>query len=439
MLETIREFGLEQLAINGEAEAIASRHAAWCVHLADRVRQAGGVSQRDGLALLEEEHPNFRAALTWNLERGETTAALHLAGQLAEFWLRHGHVVEGGAWLERVLAADAGGPTVARAEALVGLNMLCWGRTDFKRAERLVEEAETIARTVGDAGALAYARLHQGYVAAYQHNFELAQIRAEESLAAAEAIPQRFSLNGALWLQAVTAMGLGENDRAADFYARLLTAADAEGDAISIANSHFGLATLAQRRGDLGSALAGLAEATMVCRRSGDRGHASMCLDQGASVALALGAVEAAVRLFAVADAMRTATGAVRIALSVAGHVYDEQLLEEAQATLGAEGFAAAWAAGSALSLDEAVAELTTLLSQITALDPSHLSEAGALTTREREILRLLVDGQSDKEIAATLYISPRTVSKHVAHIRDKLNAPSRTAAATLAVRFGHL
>jgi DNA-binding NarL/FixJ family response regulator len=57
------------------------------------------------------------------------------------------------------------------------------------------------------------------------------------------------------------------------------------------------------------------------------------------------------------------------------------------------------------------------------------------LTTREREVLRLLVLGWSDKEIAASLSIGRRTVSNHVATIRDKLAAPSRAAAAALAVR----
>ena len=59
------------------------------------------------------------------------------------------------------------------------------------------------------------------------------------------------------------------------------------------------------------------------------------------------------------------------------------------------------------------------------------------LTRRELEILRLLVDGRSDKEIAASLGIGRRTVSNHVATIRAKLDAPSRTAAATIAVRDG--
>jgi DNA-binding NarL/FixJ family response regulator len=57
------------------------------------------------------------------------------------------------------------------------------------------------------------------------------------------------------------------------------------------------------------------------------------------------------------------------------------------------------------------------------------------LTSREREVLQLLVIGQSDKEIASALGIRRRTASNYVAEIRAKLDAPSRTAAATIAVR----
>ena len=54
---------------------------------------------------------------------------------------------------------------------------------------------------------------------------------------------------------------------------------------------------------------------------------------------------------------------------------------------------------------------------------------------REREVLHLLVDGLSDKEIAAALGITRHTVSHYVRVIRGKLSAPSRAAAAALAVR----
>jgi DNA-binding CsgD family transcriptional regulator len=59
------------------------------------------------------------------------------------------------------------------------------------------------------------------------------------------------------------------------------------------------------------------------------------------------------------------------------------------------------------------------------------------LSRREHEVLSLLAAGRSDREIADTLFISPKTIEKHVAHLRDKLSAPTRAAAVAVAVRTG--
>ena len=59
------------------------------------------------------------------------------------------------------------------------------------------------------------------------------------------------------------------------------------------------------------------------------------------------------------------------------------------------------------------------------------------LSPREREVLALVIDGSSDREIAAALFISHRTVMRHVSSILDKLEVPTRTAAATAALRLG--
>lgn len=59
------------------------------------------------------------------------------------------------------------------------------------------------------------------------------------------------------------------------------------------------------------------------------------------------------------------------------------------------------------------------------------------LTDRETEVLRLLAEGKSNKEIAAILYIGETTVKTHVSNILMKLGVPSRTQAALYAVRIG--
>lgn len=59
------------------------------------------------------------------------------------------------------------------------------------------------------------------------------------------------------------------------------------------------------------------------------------------------------------------------------------------------------------------------------------------LTSREREVLRLVADGQTDRMVAETLVISPRTVNRHLSNIFNKLSVPGRAAAVALALRQG--
>jgi DNA-binding CsgD family transcriptional regulator len=93
----------------------------------------------------------------------------------------------------------------------------------------------------------------------------------------------------------------------------------------------------------------------------------------------------------------------------------------------------------------EAIAEARAILAGSTprrhsrATSRTRARQSLPLTEREREVLRLVVEGLSDKEIAAALGISRSTASDHVAAIRAKLGASSRAAASVLAVRNGLL
>lgn len=69
--------------------------------------------------------------------------------------------------------------------------------------------------------------------------------------------------------------------------------------------------------------------------------------------------------------------------------------------------------------------------------EPASHPRGETLTDRERLVLRLLVEGKTNKEIGARLFISPGTVKKHVENILAKLGAEDRTGAAAIAIRTG--
>ena len=97
-----------------------------------------------------------------------------------------------------------------------------------------------------------------------------------------------------------------------------------------------------------------------------------------------------------------------------------------------------AWADGRRLSRDEALAEALSFRVEAAVRERRHAQRRPAphgLSARELEVLRLLVAGKSDREIADALFISPRTASKHVGAILAKLDVASRAEAAVLALQ----
>jgi DNA-binding CsgD family transcriptional regulator len=146
-----------------------------------------------------------------------------------------------------------------------------------------------------------------------------------------------------------------------------------------------------------------------------------------ATVAVAQAQPTRAAKLFGAAAALREAIGMP--AWLPERTLYD-QAVARLRATLSVSAVEAAWAAGRALPLADAVAE--ALAGRAPA---SPATAPSALTPRELEVLRLVSDGRSDKEIATLLSISPRTASKHVATILAKLEVGNRAAAAVTALR----
>jgi DNA-binding CsgD family transcriptional regulator len=79
------------------------------------------------------------------------------------------------------------------------------------------------------------------------------------------------------------------------------------------------------------------------------------------------------------------------------------------------------------------------LAEEAAALLRSGRASANELTDRETEVVRLLAEGKTNKQIAATLTISPKTASVHVTNILGKLGVNTRGDASTVAKRRGLL
>ena len=453
LLETIREFAHERLVESGELIPVSARHAAWYHAFATEMRRSGTISLRVGLERFAAEHPNVRTALTWLVAQQEIQAALHLAGECAEFWFRHGHIREGSVWLEQLLAADPGPPSAARANALVGLNMLRWPAAARQHARQelaadgtpadgyagviaLLEEAVRVAQAAGDSGAYAYARLHQGYVAAFRGDYATAAARAAECAPLVHEVPQALTEHGIIWLEAEVAMAAGESVTATSLFQRLLISARKTSDEISLTNALIGLASIAAADGRHDDARRDFLEAAHVALRTGNRLLAGHCLEQAAATVAARGGHGTAVLVLAAVDAQhRLLSGDDDAEIGGRYRRWPEQAMADARAALGATRFAEYWSQGSALSLERAIDIVVNEGEARYASSTQRGLHTLPLTGREREVVRMIVDGKSDKEIALELGISRRTVSNHVSAILGKLGLPSRAAVAARAVR----
>jgi DNA-binding CsgD family transcriptional regulator len=198
------------------------------------------------------------------------------------------------------------------------------------------------------------------------------------------------------------------------------------------------LGLVACDRDDHTGAAARFASSLPMWQQMGNRENQAEWLAGVATLAAARAEPEQAARLFGAAEALRDALGH---AFTLPERAAFERGADAARAALAPATFATAETAGQALSLDQAVTEASRFLSSVaTPARPARTTStvtAAGLTPRELDVLRLLVVGQSNPQIAEALFISPRTATTHVTNILAKLGVTSRTEAAARAIREG--
>ena len=138
LLETVREFGTEQLLLHNEQDEAARRHAAWALAFAEHVASSlDGRDDRPKLDRFETERDNCRAAVAWLLHAGDVESAMRLCSALLELWYYRGPVEEGRAWLRRTLVAAGTAPVSldVRSRALQVASQLAFMQGDAEETE----------------------------------------------------------------------------------------------------------------------------------------------------------------------------------------------------------------------------------------------------------------------------------------------------------------
>jgi predicted ATPase/DNA-binding CsgD family transcriptional regulator len=440
MLEVIREFGLEVLAAEGEEAWARRAHAAHFLALTERDQRT--MTWSDMVAwfdALEVEHDNLRTALDWFSESGDAVDFLRLAGSLAWFWLYRSHRLEGRRWLERGLRATNGTevPAAVRAWALHGAALLARSQNDGSEAEKLGEEALILYRDLDDAWGTAVSLNLLGALARSRGAYGPARSYGEEALPLFEGLGMGRWVTRVRCHLGIVAHWRGEDAEAEAFLQTALAAHLGMDDRIGVAIAYHWLATVAADRGDYDAATFRERQGLSASVEAGAKEALLDGLAGMATIAAGSGRMEEAARLL----------GAVAAHQDRLGYTFEtpereryERAARIAMDALGATAFAVAEASGRTLGLEEAMIEASALAPATTPADTPAQAEAATrygLTDREVEILRLLAQRRTDREIADELFISPKTAGFHVSNILGKLGVANRREAAALALREG--
>lgn len=372
MLESIREYGQEQLDASGEAQTLRGRHAEYYLALAEEAApHLRGQEQIIWLARLDTELDNVRAVLGWCRDGAvDVELGLRLMGALQWYWRVHGLLREGRSWAEAILALPGAAPrTRARARALNAVARLANLQGDFGSARAYATECAAIARETGDLTMLAHALDRQAFAEMGAGDAPLARTLWEESVALFRRSDDPHGLAIALTHLAGTATQEGEIPLARALRTESAAIARAIGERSMLAVALTGLAVLARIEAKLDATASYLKQALTVAAELGYPYQVLPLLTELAGTAALTGVHARAARLFGAVAALQVATAtddhdlvqqvsALRGSLGgwPQGAPAQHTGLLMSRKSLGDEAFASAWAEGQSLSLEQAIA-----------------------------------------------------------------------------------
>ena len=396
LLEIVREYAAERLAQSADSDAVRRAHLHWYVNFVQQIvpRIDRGDGGPDALELeldsVDSETANLRVALEFARQAGDTIAALQIACLLGHYAYLRGHYHEVRQWMDAaVTGRGTEVPAGLRAQALLGSGRLALLQCDYVPAIRRLEAALRLYRDLEDQQGISATLQVLGSVAREQGRYARAMELHTESLAAAEAVGDRWAIARAhghlgfvLWLQreyeqATTECELalaisreladgqeiawsqislgaiaryqGAADRAATLLADSRALAEQLGFREAIAWSLEQQGLLALDRAD--PAAGGLLQRSLAIHHElRDRWRTCSLLDDMAAVALANGQTAEAASLLGTAEALRQAIGTV---VPPCERALRDETVAGTSAELGDADFRAAFERGMQASIDD--------------------------------------------------------------------------------------
>ena len=397
MLETIREFAVEQLAQRGATATIAQAHADYYLNLVE----PWAMNAPDWLANMARELDNLRASLRWYLSQADgTESALQLGRILGRFWYWRDWITEGRWWLEQIVTKSAALQTegranilkavallatvqgdTARAIALHEMNLqLCqtlqldrqhatvfnalgtiYARQgDYPRAITYLEEALCKARQVDDPEVLSSAcYMLAGILLDEGREIARARCLFEECLAVAQQHQLAITESMTLAYLGLVCAFTGDLDRAAELLPAALRLQRSMNATMSIGWTLQYLGILAFQQADYGRAGQYFVESLEAAPQGGAQFIVPPSLEGIAGVLSMRGQPQRAAQLLGAAAALRTAIALHRAPIE---YTFYDPILASVQAQLDENALQAAWHRGSQLTAAQAIAEAETAM-----------------------------------------------------------------------------
>jgi len=464
LLETIRQFANDRLAVDGDGETLRDRHAALFGRTtAARWERWNGPGWRPASDWVETELSNLRVAFRWSLERGDLDVATDVAAHAALIGAP-AQLFETVTWAEELLGAATRADVARLPRLYTGAGFACFSGRPVSAAEhahtatelearpgydpcepglamfvealarvysgdldRYVELAERVARLPGSARAYGLPAYVDGLQASGRN--EEAVALSEESVAAARDLGNPFWIAYALWTA-----GLAHANTDVE---RALAAWNEGVDVVQQHRVDFFEGFLARDAARV-HATAGEPDVALDLFATAIESfqHAGNIAQLIITVALVPAVFEQLGRL----DAAATLCAAITREPASIDHVPElVDLVVRLEASLGQDEATRCTTAGSELDLNAAATYARKQIEIIRAeLAQARTDEPpGGLSRREFQVLRLIADGLSTREIAGRLFISAKTADHHIQHIYTKIAVSNRAAATRWAIDHG--
>lgn len=431
-LMTVREYGAQLLENSGDQALLKRRHRDHYLHRAATMVECWcGPGQADALAAMRRDHANLVSALEWSVQTdGEIGPGAELAALLRYHWIAGGFLSDGRRWLDQVLdRMDESVPE--RGEALwvaAWIALIQGDRTAAARylsaCEALTTEDRRLAAHVDHWSALL--ELFSGHTAAAIELFERAIEVHREAGDTASILLATFQL-------AMAQTYDGQLDTALHTCSDALDLSSKHGERWAYAYSLWITGLCRWHLGELKSAEQAARRALELQRDFQDSICTALTIELLSWIAASTGNFQWAERLRSAATAVWTGLGTTVNAFGPHIDADSARSTELVREALGLKHSADLAAERVPMTKDEAIA---LALGAARTLDTAGsgqtpLAEKSPLTKREREIADLVAGGLSNRAIAESLVISPRTVDGHVERILAKLDFTSRTQIAS--------